>query len=270
MESLFISIQLPKLLIFHDYSKSIRVFFVLLHVTKPLSVKNMTLQEAIKQRHTVRRYISSPLEQAAIDSLSKNIEECNREGNLHIQLVLNEKRAFTGVLSYGQFSGVENYIIMAGKMCENLDEKIGYYGQLLVLQAQTLGLNTCWVALTYRKIKEFYNLEEDEKIVCVIALGYGKTQGKGHKIKRPEQVSNVSEDTPEWFLNGVNSALLAPTAINQQKFFFEYSFDESGNRHVVRAKAGFSMFGYTEIDLGIAKRNFEIGAGNIDFIWKNS
>ena len=105
---------------------------------------------------------------------------------------------------------------------------------------------------------------EDEKLVCMIALGYGETHGVPHKIKTVEQVSNVSDITPSWFKNGVEAALLAPTAVNQQKFSFEY-VGMSNNRHQVRAKKGFSMIGYTQMDLGIAKYHFEIGAGDVDF-----
>ena len=99
---------------------------------------------------------------------------------------------------------------------------VGYYGEHLVLFAQTLGLNTCWVGLSYSKVPGTYVLDEGEKIACYIALGYGETQGVGHKIKTVEQVSNASDVTPSWFRKGVEAALLAPTAVNQQKFSFEY------------------------------------------------
>ncbi len=103
-------------------------------------------------------------------------------------------------------------------------------------------------------------------IACYIALGYGETQGVGHKIKTVNQVSNASDVTPTWFRKGVEAALLAPTAVNQQKFSFEYMGMKDG-RHQVHAKKGFSMIGYTLMDLGIAKYHFEIGAGKENFEW---
>ena len=145
-------------------------------------------------------------------------------------------------------------------------DRIGYYGEHLVLLAQTLGLNTCWVGLSYKKIPDTYVLEEGEVIKAYIAIGYGETQGASHKIKTVEQVSNVTDVTPSWFKNGVEAALLAPTAVNQQKFSFEY-VGMNNNRHQVRAKKGISMIGYTQMDLGIAKYHFEIGAGKENFIW---
>ena len=230
----------------------------------------MTIQEAIEARHSVRAYKDQPLTKEVYKRLEEEIAVVNQKGNLHVQLIQNEPKAFQGTLAkYGKFRNVTSYLVMAGKKADDLDERIGYYGEHLVLLAQTLGLNTCWVGLSYSKVPGTYVLEEGEKIACYIAIGYGETQGVGHKIKTVEQVSsskNVSDITPSWFRKGVEAALLAPTAVNQQKFSFEY-VGMSNNHHLVRAKKGFSMIGYTKMDLGIAKYHFEIGAGKDNFEW---
>ena len=227
----------------------------------------MTIQEAIEARHSVRAYKDQPLSEMVVKVLEDEIVNLNNEGQLHIQLICNEPKAFQGTLAkYGKFRNVNNYIVMAGKKAEDLNERVGYYGEHLVLLAQTLGLNTCWVGLSYKKIPNTFVLEENEVIKAYIALGYGETQGTTHKIKTVEQVSNASEFTPLWFRKGVEAALLAPTAVNQQKFSFEY-VGMSNNRHQVRAKKGISMIGYTQMDLGIAKYHFEIGAGKEHFDW---
>ena len=226
----------------------------------------MTLLEAISARHSVRKYLDKEIPADVIVALQDKIVECNKVGNLNIQLVQNETKAFTGMLSYGSFSGVKNYLVLVGKKAKDLDERVGYYGEQIVLLAQTLGLNTCWVGLSYRKVPEAYNVGKDEKLVCMIALGYGETQGVTHKIKSVEDVSNASDITPSWFKKGVEAALLAPTAVNQQKFSFEY-VGMSNNRHLVRAKKGLSMIGYTQLDLGIAKCHFVIGCNMDNFEW---
>ena len=227
----------------------------------------MTIFDAIKARHSVRAYKDLPLTEEVVKALEEKIAELNRKGNLHMQLVLNESKAFQGTLAkYGKFRGVNNYIVVAGQKADNLDERVGYYGEHLVLFAQSLGLNTCWVGLSYSKVPGTYVLDEGEKIACYIAIGYGDTQGVGHKIKTVNQVSNASDFTPLWFRKGVEAALLAPTAVNQQKFSFEYVGMKNG-RHWVHAKKGFSMIGYTQMDLGIAKYHFEVGAGKDNFEW---
>ena len=80
----------------------------------------------------------------------------------------------------------------------------------------------------------------------------GETQGKPHKSKTAQAVGNIAENSPEWFKNGVTAALLAPTALNQQKFYFSLCGDK------VEAETKFGAC--TKIDLGIAKYHFEIGA----------
>lgn len=226
----------------------------------------MTLLEAIDARHSVRRYISRPLEREVVDCLRAKIDECNSKGNLHIQLVLNEKKGFSGMLAYGSFSGVENYIVMAGRRADDLDERVGYYGEQIVLLAQQLGLGTCWAGLSYRNVKGAYALDSEEKVACMISLGYPDDAGRKHKCKSVEDVSNSGVSTPEWFEKGVRAALKAPTAVNQQKFYIEYAGVKDG-RHCVRARRLFSVVGYTSMDLGIVKLHFEIGAGKDNFEW---
>ena len=228
----------------------------------------MTLQEAIQARHSVRAYKDQPVTDENARLLQEQIDAVNREGQLHIQLIQNEPRAFQGTLAkYGKFRGVTDYLVMAGVKADDLDERIGYYGEQLVLFAQTIGLNTCWVGLSYSKIPGTYALNDGEVILAYIAIGYGKTQGVSHKIKRIDQVSNVTDLTPGWFRRGVEAALLAPTAVNQQKFSFEYLPAADGLPARVVAKRHFSLIGYTHIDLGIAKCHFEIAAGKNNFQW---
>lgn len=226
----------------------------------------MTLLEAIKLRHSVRRYTETPLAPDIIQELQEKIEEINHKSGLHIQLIVNEPKAYKGIFAYGKFSGVTNYFVIAGNKGKDMDETAGYYGELLVLYAQQLGLNTCWTGLSYQKVKNTYTLNEGEHVICYIALGYGESQGCGHKSKPMEEISNVSDQTPDWFHKGIEAVCLAPTAINQQKFYFKYNNASSG-KPKVSTRRDFSLAGYTKIDLGIAKLHFEIAAGKENFDW---
>lgn len=219
----------------------------------------MDLTEAMKARHSVRQYQNKPLDTETVKALQAEIQKCNQESGLHIQLVKNEPKAFDGFMAhYGKFRGVTNYIAMIGKK-GGLDEKCGYYGERLVLLAQQLGLNTCWVAMTYSKIKTAFVIDEGEKLYIVIALGYGETQGVAHTSKAISDVAKTEGEMPEWFRKGMEAALLAPTAMNQQKF----QFTRNGTQ--VSAKAGMGF--YAKIDLGIVKYHFEVGAGEDNFQW---
>lgn len=218
------------------------------------------LLTAIKERHAVRKYISKPISQEIGDKLSAFVEQVNKESNLHLQAIFNDSKAFTtGKAKYGKFENVENYIALVGSNTSDYSEKIGYYGEKIVLYITQLGLDSVWVGLTFGKNPERVKVEQGEKWRAVIAFGYGANHGFAHKIKQREQVMKA-DNAPQWFLNGIDAALLAPTAMNQQKFKFILQSDGS-----IKAKSGFGIM--TDIDLGIAKYHFEIGAGRaID--WK--
>ncbi len=221
----------------------------------------MNTAEAIKARHSVRQYKDQPIPAEIIGVLQTEIDRCNREGDLHIQFVVHEPEAFSSMMAhYGKFTGVSNYIAMIGKKSDSLDEKCGYYGEQLVIKAQQLGLNTCWVALTYRKVKNAFIVREGEKLVVVIAVGYGETQGVAHKSKSASKVSDKVENPPAWYKKGIAAALLAPTAMNQQRFHFSLN----GDRVTAKAGVGFC----TSLDLGIVKYHFEVGAGKQNFHWE--
>lgn len=218
----------------------------------------MEAMELMRARHSVRSFVNRPIEEEKLAVLRKAIDEVNSESGLHIQLFTEEPEAFDANAShYGQFKGCRNYFAMVGTKED--DEKIGWYGEKLVLLAQELGLNTCWVALTFKRNKVVIDAQKDEKLHVVIALGYGETQGVPHKSKSASDVSNLTDDSPDWFKRGVEAALLAPTAINQQKF----SFTRDGRK--VRARTKLTFYG--RMDLGIAKYHFELAAGKENFDW---
>lgn len=213
----------------------------------------MDILEIMKARHSVRAYEDKPIEaekRVILDSLT---EQINRENRLNIQIIYDEPKCFDSIMAhYGKFSGTANYIALVGKKSKKLDETLGYYGEMLVLKAQELGLNTCWVAMTHGK--SHAKVESGEKEVCIIALGYGKNCGVEHKSKQISEVCNLDEASPEWFLKGMEAALTAPTAMNQQKFYFELT---DGQTVKASCKKGF----YTKLDLGIVRYHFEAASG---------
>lgn len=216
----------------------------------------MDLLQAIQQRHSVRAYTGRKIPPEMREKLDGLIRQCNKESGLHIQICYDDPSGFDSRLAhYGKFRNVENYLILAGKPSPDLAEKCGYYGEKLVLETQRMGLNTCWVALSFHKSAVKKRIPKGEKLVLVIAIGYGQTQGTAHKGKTLEQVVEVQGEMPDWFETGVQGALLAPTAMNQQKFKIGL---EDGTPVIRVAGRG----PYTQIDLGIVKYHFEAASGH--------
>lgn len=210
----------------------------------------MEILELMEKRHSVRQYIKKPIEQEKRNEIDRRISEINEESGLNMQVFYDEPECFNSFMAhYGKFKNVENYIAVVGTKKEW--EKAGYYGEKLVLECQKLGLNTCWVAITHGKTKA--KTEKGQKLLIVIALGYGETQGVPHKSKSVAELSKADENA-EWFTKGMEAVCLAPTAVNQQKFLFELK------NGVVTAKA--LMGFYSKTDLGIAKYHFEAVTGH--------
>jgi hypothetical protein len=218
----------------------------------------MNLSEAIAARHSVRSFKDKEIDKSTAEELQKSIDECNRLSGFSIQLCLNEAEAFDSKMAhYGSFRNCKNYLALIGPKKE--DEKCGYYGEKLVIKAQQLGLNSCWVALSYSRSKVKCKIPDGQKLYVVIALGYGETQGVPHKSKSMNELCRTDGEMPPWFRNGMITAMLAPTAVNQQKFLLTLDND------TVHAKALKSF--YSKIDIGIVKYHFEIGAGDVCFKW---
>ena len=217
----------------------------------------MDIKEAIIARHSVRQFQDEPIPEELQARLRELIDACNAESGLHMQLITDDPECFDTFLAhYGKFRNAKNYFALVGpKTLPDLEELAGYYGQKLVLEAQMMGLRTCWVAGTYGRGKCKADKAAGEKLVCVIAVGYGENDGTKHKNKPLASLCSVpEEEMPVWFKNGVKAALLAPTAVNQQKFRISLE----GEEPVITAGRG----PMAKIDLGIVKYNFEAASGH--------
>lgn len=210
----------------------------------------MDILEIMKNRHSVRQYKNQVIEESKRAELNSLIEAVNKESGMSIQVFYDEPKCFHSFMAhYGKFVNVKNYIAIVGN--KNEQEKAGYYGEKIVLKCQEMGLNTCWVAMTHGKSRA--EIKKGQKLLIIVSLGYGEAQGVAHKSKSIDELGHADKDT-EWFKTGMEAVSLAPTAMNQQKFFFEL---KDG---IVTAKSlgGF----YSTIDLGIAKYHFEAVTGH--------
>lgn len=215
----------------------------------------MDILTAIEERHSVRQYKDMPIAEETRAELDQFVEQINAESGLCISIQYDEPKGFDSKMAhYGSFKNVSNYIVLAGDDSDDFNEKCGYYGEAIVLKAQMLGLNTCWAAMTFNK-KAVKKLVPEGKHFCmVIALGYGQTPGNPHKGKTLENVVMTKGEMPDWFRLGAEAALLAPTAVNQQKFKMGM---KNGEPVIKAAGLGF----YTDVDLGIVKYHFEAASG---------
>ena len=210
----------------------------------------------IEKRHTVRKYLDKPLDADLVGLLNTRIEQNNELYDLTFKLVTNESDGISSLAKIMSNNTVQNYIILAGKDSSDSDENIGYCGADLILYAQSLGLNTWWCGGMFNGKNALKHLDDKNvRVNGVIAIGYGKTQGVPHKSKTADQVSHYKGKAPEWFNAGIQALLLAPSALNRQPYI--------GNKVSFKVKSG----PLSQVDLGIGKYFFELGAGKSNFEW---
>ena len=219
---------------------------------------DISMKEAMYQRHMVRRYKNQLIPENVASLLKNRAAGHNEKYHLDVQLVTDDTSAFHAIIRLVLAKGVKNYFIMAGEDTPGLDERLGYSGADLMLYAQTLGLNTWWVGGTFNR-KRMTEISHGNRVAGVVTVGYGQTQGVPHKTRRPEQVGSYSGDEPEWFRRGIEAALLAPTALAKQAFMIT----GSGNKVSIRCDNGI----FSGVDTGLVKYHFELGAGKANFVW---
>lgn len=213
---------------------------------------------AINSRHTVRKFLDKPISASIVDKLNRRIELMNKQHGLTMRLVTGSSAPVWGVQKLFLTRNTDNYLVLSGPDSPNIEERLGYCGIDIALYAQMLGLNSWWIGLTYNS-KAATAVKDGEVTGGIIVIGYGKGPGKPHKSKSIEEVCAYEGEMPEWFRRGVEAALLAPTAVNRQKFMITGRGNEVG----ITCDIG----RWSAYDLGIVKYHFEAGAGRENFSW---
>lgn len=222
----------------------------------------------MQNRRDVRAYTDEPISADVAARLQEEIDAVNDITGLHVQLIQNDPKGISGFMAaYEKFQNVKNYLVMVGPNSTRLDEQCGYFGEHLVLQAQHLGLNTCWSGLGFNRKKGSFEKRDGERAAIAIAVGHGRTQGASKELKSASDISNLDANSPEWFRKGIEAVRLAPTVMDEQGVRIDLMPDTApdGRRYVRCIAAQKGHFNY--IDYGIAKYHFETIAGTQNFAW---
>lgn len=226
------------------------------------------MRKAIKNRISRRKFEREPIANSEKETLISLLHQCNERSGLTLEFMEDGSNAFQSLRkSYGLFTNVRSILLMKGKKEDrDLKEKIGYYGEEIVLAITDLGLGTCWVGGTFDK--ESLTMDAEEELVCVIVVGkiaaISLTEkmvrtATHRKIKSIDERITSDQALPKWVLDGMESVLLAPSAKNTQKTMFHFK------NSVISAHIA-DDYAMDMIDLGIAKKHFEIGAaGKFEF-----
>ncbi|MBQ9068218.1 MAG: hypothetical protein IJ131_04025 [Eggerthellaceae bacterium] len=230
----------------------------------------MDLVEAIEQRISCRAFDMRPVEEEKLAALKAEVERINEVGGLNFQLYGPREDGSALDMSPGMFAGNPPcYVALVGKTGAEAEEKLGYYGEQLVLVATQLGLGTCWVASTYDTDTVRADVGEGEKLWCVLPVGYAPAKmplkqrtlraGLRRRDKKMDAIWHGAipfAQVPEWVQAGVIAAQKGPSAVNSQP----YVFSQESADAPVRAEAVPARTTLENVDLGIAKCHFQVAA----------
>ncbi|MBF0501034.1 MAG: nitroreductase family protein [Candidatus Riflebacteria bacterium] len=136
--------------------------------------------EVIRARRSVRHFSDREVERDIITKLEEWLEKYGpgyfKTGPKFriIKASDNDREKLNGIISYGIIRGAKNFIVGRTKKNLRAFEDFGYVLQHVILECTALGIGTCWIGGTFSKsrVKQLIELEPDEHIPAIIAIGY--------------------------------------------------------------------------------------------------
>ncbi len=183
----------------------------------------------------------------------------------HTRIVVNdcEPSLFYPIPFVTTITGARHYAaIIADTAQEDAMLWAGISGEAFVLEATSLQLGTCWVAANFRRKECKVDLQGEEKLLAVIALGAPQDpEGASSRSRKP--LNQLCRDDPAqwplWAYQTAEAVRAAPSAMNRQP----WRFSCSGNT----MQLGFPRMG---LDAGIAVLHAECALKDINRQWRES
>ncbi len=235
-----------------------------------MDTEQMDLAAAIDRRVSCRAYEQRPLMAGMLAVLRAEAEAACLATGLHFELHVPEQDGSRLALSPRMFAGEPAaYVTCVGPSDPVSLEKIGYYGERLVLLATTLGLGSCWVAGTFDRKQTTCEVPEGEALHDVIPLGIAMKEVpfKQRSIRKAIRAKSKRQaklyvgptglaEAPAWVQKGIDAVWKGPSAVNEQPVVFEQETYGAPLRAALPRVRRDMVY----TDLGIAKLHFELAA----------
>ena len=207
--------------------------------------------DAMAMRSSVRRYTGAP-DKAQLDRLGVLCRKLSWQGVT--------VRMFRGPGLRSSIKGTDVYAVIVAKQGTPMEME-GFMGEALVLEATAMGLGTCWLGAGFYPdiVSRNVNLQNDEAIHCVIALGKADLKPAEHKRMPLDKLCGMTEEQlaalGAWQKDAVLAARIAPSAINMQPWTIKA--DGAGISILER---GVLYKKYAALDRGICMLHAAVGA----------
>jgi len=230
---------------------------------------------AIPRRRSRRGFDSIELESSLLAQLQTICMEFRPFPQARAEVVTQSPdRILKGAIGpYGKVKGAPALVAFIGDMDDpHIQEKVGYLGEGIILEATAMGLATCWVAGFFRQkvAASVVGTAENERVLSVTPVGHAVEDlsleerimtgfGRNHQRKPlAELVTGLDEtELPHWMKSALQAARIAPSAINRQP----WRFYVEPNSITVSVNNPRFTFGISKrLDCGIAMMHIEVAA----------
>ena len=183
-------------------------------MTKKKQETKRFFQQLVKRRRSIRSYLDKPVEREKILTCIEAARMAPSADNVQPWrfLIIDEQElkmrfaneVFSGIYYISKFAARAPVLILIlarldiianriGKQIQNIHYyfiDIGIAGEHIVLQAEELGLGTCWIGwFNPRKARKFFKIPRKYKIVSLMAIGhYEKKPSKERKRKKLQEI----------------------------------------------------------------------------------
>ena len=235
---------------------------------------------AVARRHSRRQFGATPVAAAELDAIEAVCSALRPYPDARVVLVRTPTLdVFTGAIgSYGKVRGAPHLLVFLGdERADFADQHVGYTGEAAVLEATRLGLETCWVGGFFdaEKVARLVPLASGERAYAVSPLGHAvpetglveramRGMAGAHKRRTVAEIApGAGPEWPAWALAAVETARMAPSAVNRQPWRFRLDGDtlvvaKDNSRELPRVTK--------RLDCGIAMLHAELGAFACDVV----
>jgi nitroreductase len=172
-------------------------------------------QKLVEGRKSIRRYLDRPIEREVIERCLEAARAAPSAENAQPWrfLVIDDpelkqhfsRQVFSGIYSVSKFAAQAPVLILIlsrlnvithriGRQVQNIHFHyidIGIAGEHLVLQAEELGVGSCWMGwFSVRKARKFFKIPSKYQIVSMLAMGYyDKKPSRVRKRKALDEIA---------------------------------------------------------------------------------
>lgn len=229
---------------------------------------------AVARRRSRRAFDRVPTDSSTLDTLADACARFRPHPDARIELVRQPVvDVFTGVIgSYGKVTGAPHVLVFVGDARSDfVDQHVGYTGEAIVLEATRLGLDTCWVGgfFSTKRVASVVALAPGERVYAVSPVGtacVGQSlseramrgmAGAHKRLPLGDIAVGAGEGWPDWAVAAVETARVAPSALNRQPWRFSVA---GGSLYVAKDSGIETPKVAKRLDCGIAMLHAELGA----------